>query len=108
MTEKPDDDAARQHPGGSADATAPPLPAAAPVPEPRQVRMRRAPRYRAFVFTGVLAGLAVALVLSLVTADSAQLTNRSVLVYLVLILALVGGVIGGGLALLAERPRRGR
>ena len=110
MSEQPDDDTASP-PRAPADPSGPASRAVAPAqhqtPEPRRVRLRRAPRYRAFVFTGVLAGLVIALVLSAVTADSVQPTNRSVLVYLVLILALVGGVIGGGLALLVERPRRG-
>jgi hypothetical protein len=86
-----------------------PQPAPEPMPaaEPQQVHLRRAPRYRAFVITGAVVGLVVAYVLSKATGDDPQFSGRSVLGYLVVILGLIGAVIGGGLAVLAERPRRG-
>ena len=73
---------------------------------PTPVRLRRAPRYRAFVVTGVLVGALIAVVLSGLTANDPQFSSRSVLGYLVVILALIGAVIGAGVAILVERPRR--
>jgi anti-sigma factor RsiW len=104
VTDQPDDAAPRPQ---AAPAEPSPAPERQAADEPRQVRLRRAPRYRAFVATGAVAGLVIAFGLSRIAADDAQYSNRSVLGYLVVILALIGAVIGGGLAVLVERPSRG-
>jgi len=91
----------------------------APLPEPEvaavpaafpegavrvRVRVRRAPRYRPFVLTGALLGLAVGIVVSLVFGTSIERFPTPVLVgYLAVIGLLVGGVLGAGAAVLAER-----
>jgi hypothetical protein len=114
VTDQPDH-ASSSHESAPAELPAPPEPDAEPQPaaepqraaEPQQVHLRRAPRYRAFVITGAVVGLVVAFVLSRSTGDAPQFSGRSVLGYLVVILGLIGAVIGGGLAVLAERPRRG-
>ena len=111
MSDQPDDAvavpsaAASVQPATQPAATQPPAPEP-PAPEPRQVRLRRAPRYRAFVLTGVLAGVLVALVVSRLTADAPTFSSGSILGYLAVILGLIGGVLGAGVAILVERPRR--
>lgn len=114
-------------PDGSADQTrpeAPGVPAAAGTPEapgtpeaagpaeapgaPEIVRIhvRRAPRYRAFVLTGVALGLLVAVVLAfgLPLASNRYTVNR-IMVYFGLAFGLVGGLLGVAAALLVERRR---
>lgn len=105
MSDQPDDAVAS--PPAAPDAPAPERPAPErPAPQPRQVELRRAPRYRAFVLTGALAGVLAALVVSRLTADDPQFSAGSILGYLAVILGLIGGVLGGGVAILVERPRR--
>lgn len=84
-----------------------PPPAAVP-PGARQVTIRRAPRYRAFVLTGAVAGVLVALVLTRVFPETGQFSARAVLGYLGVGLGLIGAVLGGLLAVFVERPRRRR
>ena len=84
--------------------------AAAPVvPEGAvRVQVRRAPRYRPFVLTGAVLGVAVGLVVSLVFGTSIERFSTPVLVgYLAAIGLLVGGVLGAGAAVLAERSAGG-
>lgn len=69
-----------------------------------RVRVRRAPRYRPFVLTGALLGVVVGLVVSSVFGTSIERFPTPVLVgYLAVIGLLVGGVLGAGAAVLAER-----
>ena len=74
-------------------------------PEGRPVRLRRAPRYRAFVLTGLLAALAVAAVTALVTPASGGYGKLALFGYLRVALGLVGAVPGGPVARLLERRR---
>ena len=77
------------------------------VPEPpRQVRFRRAPRYRAFVVTGVLVGVVAALVIARLGPSSASYSTGTTAGYLVVVLGLIGAVLGGAVAVLAERRSR--
>ncbi len=70
------------------------------------VRLRRAARYRAFTVTGALLGaaLGVAAALAFGTAD-AGFSMTTLVGYLAAIGMLVGGVLGAGVGLLAERRR---
>jgi hypothetical protein len=70
------------------------------------VRVRRAARYRAFTLTGALVGtaLGVAVALAFGTAD-AGFSMSTLVGYLAAIGLLVGGVLGAGVGLLAERRR---
>jgi len=77
-----------------------------PSAQPRPVTMRRAPKYRAFVVTGVLVGLVLSLVLIQAFPEDHGYSTSTVLSYLAAVLGLAGGVLGAGLALLVERPRR--
>jgi hypothetical protein len=66
----------------------------------RQVTLRRAPRYRAFVLSGAALG---ALALLLVGVVARHRFESAVSVYLGLAGLLIGGLAGAGGALLAER-----
>jgi hypothetical protein len=83
----------------------------APADPPGQVlRLRRAPRYRAFVLTGVLLGVLIAVVATLSFPVTGDYSLRTVLGYAAAVLALVGGLLGAAAAVLVERGRvtRGR
>lgn len=73
---------------------------------PRQVTLRRAPRYRAFVLTGLVVGVAIALLLTRIFRETGEFSTRAVLGYLAVGLGLLGAVLGGLVAVLIERPRR--
>ena len=65
--------------------------------------MTRRPRYEAFILTGALAGVALALVLAVVRPGDPSYDRGSTVLYLGLLLALVGGLLGGLLAVGLER-----
>jgi hypothetical protein len=76
--------------------------------EPRRIELagrRRAPRFRAFVLTGAVIGLAVGgLAAWLAPGDAAsQFTDQTVAGFLGVALALVGALAGGAAAVLADR-----
>ena len=74
----------------------------------RRVRVRRAPRYQAFVGAGVAVGVLTALVIGLTgTADAATGRGR-LLAYLVVGLGLLGATVGGLVAVAFERTGRRR
>jgi hypothetical protein len=86
------------------DDEKPELPAGA-VP----VRIRRAPRYRAFVLVGAILGLLVGAVVSIVLGGGPGTFSPATLTgYLGVIGLLLGGLLGGAVAVLVERPRRSR
>jgi hypothetical protein len=72
-----------------------------------RVLLRRAPRYRAFVLTGVVAGLVGASVVALSGLFPLQpgYSAATVFIYFGLGFALFGGVLGAVAALLVERRR---
>ncbi|HET9658678.1 MAG TPA: hypothetical protein VFP72_25240 [Kineosporiaceae bacterium] len=76
-------------------------------PAATRVLLRRAPRYRAFVLTGALVGLLAALVISYggLFPLAAGASSDTVFTYFGLAFALVGGLLGAGAAILAERRR---
>ena len=70
-------------------------------------KVRRAPRYRAFILTGLLAGVTLGTVLSLVVpGGDGSYSTGAVLVYLDGVTALLGAAAGAALAVLVERPGR--
>ncbi len=69
---------------------------------PQQVRIRRAPRYRAFTLSGIVLGMIAGAVLA-GTRPPSGVSTSATMVYLVLGLALIGGLVGAGVALLLER-----
>jgi len=75
---------------------------------PRRLALRRAPRYRAFIGTGAIIGVVLAVVLTALFPDDGRFSTASVMGYLAVSLALVGGLLGGAVAVLVERPRRSR
>jgi hypothetical protein len=101
-------------PGYDADAPAEdtepasPQPAPEPVPAPptRAATVRRSPRYRAFVLSGVLVGVLVAAVLLRLFPDDGRFSPGSVFGYLAVIGALLFGLVGALIAVVLDRPRR--
>ena len=74
---------------------------------PVEVRVRRAPRYRAFVAAGAVLGAALGVVLALTRGGGdALFSSATVTGYLAAIGLLAGGLLGGVAAVLADRPRR--
>jgi hypothetical protein len=72
-----------------------------------RIRLRRAPRYRAFVGTGTLLGLVAAALLVIARPVHEGSTPRTVFVYFALGLSLIGALVGAAAAILLERrPRR--
>ncbi len=74
----------------------------------QQVRLRRAPRYRAFVVSGVVAGILLGVVLAFVVEPPTgpeEFSRGTIVRYFAVILGLLGGVVGAGLAVLVERRR---
>jgi len=77
-------------------------------PSPEQLagavraRRRSAPRYRVFIGIGVLVGVFAAFLVT-TTAEGGEFEAGSVLGYTALLLALVGGLLGGGVAVLLDR-----
>jgi hypothetical protein len=73
---------------------------------PRQYSLRRAPRYRAFVITGVAVGVLIAAVLTVMFPDNGQFSARAIFGYVAVVLALIFGLAGALVAIFLERPRR--
>ena len=79
-------------------------------PEPEgtgfvQVTRRRAPRYRAFVLTGIGVAALVSLVTALVSSPADGYSQRQLFGFLLVSLGVVGAIVGGLVAVLVERRR---
>ncbi|GAB3242579.1 hypothetical protein GCM10027456_10500 [Kineosporia babensis] len=72
---------------------------------PAGYRLRRAPRYRAFGFTGVLLGVIVGAVLALSFEVTDNYSERTILGYFVAIFGLLGALAGCGVAVLLDRRK---
>ncbi len=71
--------------------------------QPREVTLRRAPRYPAFVLSGVLLGIGLGLLAGLLSSGSSDTSTLALYGYLSAIAGLLGGLLGAALALLIER-----
>ena len=81
-------------------------PAAGPV---RRLRVRRSPRYEIFIGTGALLGLLIALVVGNTGPVDPQTGRAKLIGYLAMGLMLLGGLVGGVVAVALERfSRRSR
>ena len=69
----------------------------------RSLRVRRSPRYGAFLATGAVLGLVVALVAGSVGPVDPQTGRAKLLGYLAMTLVLLGGLAGVGVAVALER-----
>ncbi len=76
-----------------------------PIDEMVQVRRRRAPRYPVFIALGAVVGALVAVVLTYSLPATEQYGYQAVVGYTALTLGLVGGLLGGGIAVLLDRRR---
>ena len=79
-------------------------------PGTREVRVRRGPKVGVFLVLGVLVGALAAVVLTLVTPPSRDYSTTQVLGFLVLILAPIGAMLAGLVAVVldAASSRRAR
>jgi hypothetical protein len=85
----------------------PEAPAAPETPAPVQVRLRRAPRYGVFVATGAVLGAVAGIVARLLLGDPASVFSAATTTgYLAAIGLLLGGLFGGAVAVLVDRPHR--
>jgi hypothetical protein len=76
------------------------------VPEPPALlRLRRAPRYRPFGFTGAGLGVLAGVVLALSFSATSDYSIRTIIGYFAAILGMIGAVAGLGVAVLLERRR---
>ena len=69
----------------------------------RQLRVRRSPKYAAFIVTGAVLGLFVAVVAGGTGAVDPQTSRLKLIGYLGMALVLLGGLIGAGIAVGIER-----
>ena len=74
----------------------------------RQLRLRRAPRYRAFGVTGGIVGVVIGLFLALSFSVAGDYSLRSIIGYLAATLGMLGAVLGLGFAVLIERRQVSR
>jgi MFS family permease len=73
----------------------------------RQVRVRRAPKYQAFIGVGAALGLLIALVSGFTGPVNVDFSRAKLVGYLAIGFGLVGAALGGLVAILIER-RAGR
>ena len=74
----------------------------------RQIELasvRRAPRFRAFLWTGGVAGFAIGLLVAVLAPGSpgSQFTDRTVAGFLAMALGLFGALVGGAVAVALDR-----
>lgn len=71
------------------------------------VSVRRSPRYSAFIIVGIVLGMTVGLVLSLLPVDTSALTTQvtqgSAVWMLMVVVGIIGGFLGAIVALLVDR-----
>ncbi|MBT0772711.1 hypothetical protein KIH74_27450 [Kineosporia sp. J2-2] len=101
--ETPETPGTAASPDADAQAEQPAEPAGPSGPE--SYRLRRAPRYRAFGFTGVLTGIVVGLVLALSFQATGDYSTQTILGYFVAIFGMLGALIGCGAAVLLDRRK---
>jgi hypothetical protein len=81
-------------------------PAGQPEPSaPRYGRPRRAPRYGSFVFTGVVVGVVLALIVSFGRPATGQFSQNSVIGYVAAIFGLTGALVGAAAAVFFDRRK---
>jgi hypothetical protein len=73
---------------------------------PRRLRVRRAPRYPVFLGTGAAVGVLVAVVAGLSGAATGETSRGELVGYLAIGFGLVGGLLGGLVAVVLDRGRR--
>lgn len=89
-------------PDGAAPAVSPPARV--------QVQLRTAPRFGRFAVTGALLGLVIGAVFVLLRQpEGLKISTVAAVGYLAVVAGMIGGLVGAGLALLADRRshRRG-
>ncbi len=87
-------------------ALAPEQPRHQPAAPPRQIRVRRSPRYGGFLVTGGVLGVLVAIVSGLSGSADPAIGRGPLVGYLSIGLGLLGALLGGLVAVLLDRVRR--
>jgi hypothetical protein len=75
-------------------------------PGPRRLPVRRAPRYGAFLVTGAVVGVVIAVVSGLSGPSDPSVGRGALVGYLAMALGLLGGLVGGAVAVVLDRVRR--
>lgn len=89
------------HENGTSEPSDADLPDLAATAQP--ARLRRAPRYRAFFWTGALVGIVLGIVLGLTVSDPGMINRWIYVVVTILGTTLVTTLVAGLLAVLADR-----
>ena len=76
-----------------------------PIQDMVQARRTSAPRYPVFIVVGALVGFVAAMAATFLAAPNEEYGRGSVLGYTALVLGLVGGLLGGAVAVLLDRRR---
>jgi membrane-bound ClpP family serine protease len=79
-------------------------------PQRQQVRVRRSPKVGVFLLLGAIVGVAAAIVLVSVSPQDAEIPTAQAVGFLAVLLAPVGALVGGLVALVLDRrsERRAR
>jgi hypothetical protein len=72
-------------------------------PQRRQVRVRRSPKISVFLGIGAVAGALVAFIAGAVAPQDSTTPREQAIGYLLLILAPLGAILGGAVALVLDR-----
>lgn len=77
-------------------------------PEPRPVlrRVHRSPRYGAFLVSGAVVGVALAVISGAIGTGDGSISAGRLIGYLAVVLGLLGALLGGAVAVLIERFSR--
>ena len=75
-----------------------------PVAAPRQVH--RSPKYGAFLVTGALVGVALAVISGLMGTGDGSMGTGQLIGYLAMVFGLLGALLGGAVAVVIERFSR--
>jgi hypothetical protein len=96
-----------QVPHADAPASTPTTGSGAAAAQPGLRRVHRSPRYGAFLVTGALVGVFLAVVSGLLGTGDGSMSGPRLIGYLAVIFGLLGGLLGGGVAVVIERLTRG-
>ncbi len=75
-------------------------------PEPVLLRVHRSPRYGAFLVTGAVVGVLLAVVSGAIGTGDGSISTGRLIGYLAVVFGLLGALLGGGVAVVIERLSR--
>lgn len=75
-------------------------------PDPTLRRVHRSPRYGAFLVTGAVIGVALAVISGAIGTGDGSISAGRLIGYLAIVFGLLGALLGGAVAVLIERFSR--